>query len=131
MIKYFISVSVWVHWALYCDFKKKFSSFTTQSLSLRHHCYNRSRCSGRENHPNSQVLYCQLRPMKSDSGMVECVFYVSMHIKKILGILPTICECDQPTAYILHLTQLLAGRVVRVDTGCAAGASSSIWWDDK
>lgn len=115
--KYFISAAVWVHWAMYWDFNKN-SHFTIRSDSLRHPCYNRSRCCGRGNHPHGEVLYCQLRPIKQDSRMVERVFYVSMHIKKIMGTLPTTCEGDQPAEHYVSSSSWQAGGVSRDNTIC-------------
>ena len=109
VIKYFISASVWVHRAMYWDIKKNSQVSLPDLSSLRRRCYNRSRCYGRGNHPNSEVLYCWLRPTKQDLDMVERVFYTSMYIKKIMGTLPTMCECDQPTR--AHLIQLPSGRI--------------------
>lgn len=130
VIKYFISVSVWVHWAMYCDLKKKFSSFPTQSLNLIHHCYNRSRCSRRKksSQQSCSILPVEIHKARFGYGGV-CILYICAYQKDYgnsanhMWMWPANC--------ILHLTQLLAGRVVHVDGGCAAGARPSIWWDDK
>lgn len=109
---------------------KKFSSFTTQSLNLRHHCYNRGRCRGRK---KSSQQSGSVLPVETHKARFRC------------GGVGILCICAYKKVYgnsashvwmwpancILHLTQLLAGRVVHVDIGCAAGASSSIWWDNK
>lgn len=130
VIKYFISVSFWVHWAMYCDFKKN-SQVSLPNLWISDITVTIEADAVEEKKSCQQSG--SVLPVETHKAGIRC------------GGVGILCICAYQKVYgnsanrvwmwpancILHLTQLLAGRAVDVDIGCAAGASSSIWWDDK
>lgn len=106
------------------------SSFIIRSFSLGHRSYKRITCDCRGNYPNREVQYCHLRSIKQDLGTVECVFYTSVHVKKVTGTLPAMCERDRPTESRVSSSSWQAGWLAVIQD-ILGGANSIIQWDDK